>query len=185
MADKTLDEAKDKMERAVAAVKSEFAAVRTGRASVALFDRVFVDYYGTRTPLRQLATISTPDPQLAIVQPWDKTVLAAVEKAILQSDLGLTPSTDGNVIRVPFPPLSEERRRDLVKIAKKMAEEGRVGIRNARHEARGGLRRLEKGKEISEDDRERGDGEVQKLTDKYITQVDELLAHKEREIMEI
>ncbi|MHB0975855.1 MAG: ribosome recycling factor [Candidatus Aquicultorales bacterium] len=185
MTDDVLKEAEAKMGKAVEAVKREFAGLRTGRASAAIFDNVKVDYYGTVTPLKQMSSISVPEPQLAIVQPWDKSAIPAIEKSILQSDLGLNPSNDGNVVRVPFPPLSEERRREIVKVAHKMAEEGKVAIRNVRHEARDDLSKLEKEKMISEDDKERAEKKVQELTDKYVKQVDEVLAHKEKEIMTV
>lgn len=180
-----LGDAETKMGKAIEAVKREFSGVRTGRASAALFDALKVDYYGTLTPLKQMGSVSTPEPQLAIVQPWDKSAIPAIEKAILQSDLGLNPSNDGNVVRVPFPPLSEERRKEIVKVAHKMAEDGRVAIRNIRHEARDNLHKLEKDKSISEDDKERGEKKVQELTDKFTKHVDELLKHKEQEIMEV
>ena len=133
MVQDVLSQSEEKMKKAVAAIKSEFAGVRTGRASAFLFDRINVDYYGTKTLLKQMASISTPEAQLAIIQPWDKSAIGAIEKAIMMSDLGVNPSNDGNVVRVPFPPLSEERRKDFVKLVKKMAEEGKVGVRNVRH----------------------------------------------------
>lgn len=178
-------QSEDKMKKAVAAIKSEFAGVRTGRASASLFDRISVDYYGTKTPLKQIASVSTPEAQLAIIQPWDKSAISAIEKAIMVSDLGVNPSNDGNVIRVPFPPLSEERRKDFVKVVKKMAEDGKVAIRNVRHEARDDLKDLEDEKMISEDDRKRAEKKVDELTDKYVKEIDALLQHKEKEIMEV
>jgi len=178
-------QAEDKMQKSVAAIKSELASVRTGRASAALFDRINVDYYGTKTPLKQIASISTPEAQLAIIQPWDKTAISVIEKAIMTSDLGVTPSNDGNVIRVPFPPLSEERRKEFVKIVKKIAEDGKVAIRNVRHEARDGLKEMEDEKMISEDDRKRAEKKVEELTEKYNKEIDAILQHKEKEIMEV
>lgn len=178
-------QSEDKMKKAVASIKSEFAGVRTGRASAALFDRISVDYYGTRTPLKQIASVSTPEAQLAIIQPWDKSAISAIEKAIRTSDLGVNPSNDGNLIRVPFPPLSEERRKDFVKVVKKMAEDGKVAIRNVRHEARDDLKDLEDEKMISEDERKRAEKKVDELTDKYVKEIDVLLQHKEKEIMEV
>ncbi|MHB8842062.1 MAG: ribosome recycling factor [Candidatus Aquicultor sp.] len=185
MVQDVLTQSEDKMKKAVTAIKSEFAGVRTGRASAFLFDRINVDYYGTKTPLKQMASISTPEAQLAIIQPWDKSAIAAIEKAIMTSDLGVNPSNDGNVVRVPFPPLSEERRKDFVKLIKKMAEEGKVGLRNVRHEARDDLKDLEDEKMISEDDRKRAEKKVDELTEKYVKEIDALLQHKEKEIMEV
>lgn len=173
------------MEKAVIATGHELAGIRTGRASTAILDRIFIDYYGTKTSLKQVASINTPESQLLVVQPWDKSILSTVEKAILQSDLGLTPSNDGQVIRLPFPPLSEERRKELVKVAKKIGEDGRIAVRNIRRDANDHLRHKEKDHEISEDDLERAQEEVQKLTDKYIAEIDEMLGVKEREIMEV
>lgn len=178
-------QAEEKMKKSVAAIKSELASVRTGRASAALFDRISVDYYGTKTPLKQIASISTPEAQLAIIQPWDKTAISTIEKAIMSSDLGVTPSNDGNVIRVPFPPLSEERRKEFVKIVKKIAEDGKVAIRNVRHEARDDLKEMEDEKMISEDDRKRAEKKVDELTEKYGKEIDGILLHKEKEIMEV
>jgi len=178
-------QSEERMKKAVAAVRSELASVRTGRASAALFDRITVDYYGTKTPLKQIASISTPEAQLAIIQPWDKSAISAIEKAIMTSDLGVTPSNDGNVIRVPFPPLSEERRKDFVKLVKKMAEEGKVSIRNVRHDARDELEVMEDEKMISEDERKRAEKKIDELTDKYVKEIDEILKKKEQEIMEV
>lgn len=178
-------QSEEKMKKAVNAVKSEFTGVRTGRASASIFDRVIVDYYGTKTPLKQIASISTPEAQLAIIQPWDKSAITAIEKAIMSSDLGVMPSNDGNVIRVPFPPLSEERRKDFVKLIKKMAEEGKVAIRNVRHSARDDLEELEDEKMISEDERKRAEKKIDELTEKYVKEIDAILQHKEKEIMEV
>lgn len=185
MVQDVFNQAEDKMKKSVAAIKSEFTGVRTGRASASLFDRIMVDYYGTKTPLKQVASVSTPEAQLAVIQPWDKSAISAIEKAIMTSDLGVNPSNDGNVIRVPFPPLSEERRKDFVKLVKKMAEEGKVAIRNVRHEARDDLKELEDEKEISEDERKRAEKKVDELTEKYTKEIDALLQHKEKELMEV
>jgi len=180
-----ITKAQHKMEKAVAAVSHEFSGLRTGRASAVLLEKLLVDYYGTKTPLQQIASFSVPEPQLLIIQPWDKTVISAIEKAILQSDLGLTPANDGNVIRIAFPPLSEERRKELVKVAKKMAEDGRVAVRNVRREANEHLKELEKKHEISEDDLKRAQQKIDDLTKKFIEEIDKLLNHKEKEILEV
>lgn len=180
-----VDNAGNRMEKAVAATGHEFSGVRTGRASTVILDRVFVDYYGTKTPLKQVANINVPEPQLLVIQPWDKSVMGAIEKAIMQSDLGLTPSNDGQVIRLPFPPLSEERRKDMVKLVKKLGEEGKVAVRNIRRDANEHLKDSEKQHEISENELERGQDEVQDLTDRYISEIDELLKIKEKEVMEV
>jgi len=171
-----------KMKKTVEATQREFSAIRTGRASAALVEGVRVDYYGAPTPLRQLAAISTPDARLIVIQPWDKTVMAEVEKAILKSDIGITPTNDGKVIRLSVPPLTDERRAELDKILKKMAEDGRVSVRTARHAAVENVRKLEKDKAATEDDRFHAQDEIQKLTDKHIKEIDNLLAQKEKEI---
>ncbi len=185
MIDDILKEADDKMKKSVVATGHEMATVRTGRAAGAIIEHLTVDYYGTKTPLNQMASITVPEPQLLVVQPWDKTALEAVEKAIMQSDLGLSPSNDGNLIRVPFPPLSEERRKDLVRHVKKLAEHGRVSIRNIRRDANDRVKRLEKEHEIAEDSGKRAHDECQDLTDKYIVKIDALVEAKEQEIMEV
>ncbi len=179
----TLAEAERRMKKAIAATGSEFIGVRTGRASASLLDRVMVDYYGTIIPLNQLATVMVPEPQLIVIQPWDKSSIGNIEKAILKSDLGLTPSSDGNVIRLPFPPLTEERRKELVRVVRKMAEDGRIAIRNVRRDAKEALEDLKKDGEISEDEFERAKEKLQKITDKYVSEIDEMLKHKEEEIM--
>jgi len=173
------------MKGAVAAAKRDFAAVRTSRANAALLDRVVVDYYGTPTPLNQLAAISVPEPRMLTIQPWDKSQMKAIEKAILESDLGLTPSSDGSVIRIVIPPLTEERRKELVRLVRKEAEDKRVLVRNTRRDANEELKRLEKNKEISEDESRRAQEKVQELTDRYIREIDQLLEAKEKEIMEV
>lgn len=185
MSGEILSNASERMDKAVMAMRHEFAAVRTGRASTAILDRLQVDYYGTMTPLNQIAGISVPEAQLLIIQPWDKSALGAIEKAIQQSDLGLSPSNDGNVIRLAFPPLSEERRRDLVKLIKKQTEEGRVAVRNIRRDANEHIKAKEKDHEVSEDEAKRAEDEVQKVTDKHIALIDELSQAKEAEIMQV
>ena len=171
-----------KMKKTVEATQREFATIRTGRASSALVDGIKVDYYGAPTPLKQLAAVSTPDARLIIVQPWDKTILAEIEKSIMKSEIGITPTNDGKVIRLSVPPLTQERRVELDKILKKIAEDGRVSIRTARHTAVESVRKLEKDKVITEDAKFEGQEEIQKLTDKYIKEIDNLLAAKEKEI---
>jgi ribosome recycling factor len=178
-------DAKQRMQKAIEATKHEFAALRTGRASPALLEQIRVDYYGTPTPVNQLATITVPEPRLLVIQPWDKKFVKDVERAILKSELGLVPSSDGVHVRVPIPSLTEERRKELVKVAHRHAEEGRVAVRNIRREAKEMLEELEEAGEVSEDDAERGLEELQKLTDKAIADVDALLAAKDKEIMEV
>lgn len=185
MIDDIIADAEDRMKKAVAAARHEFATVRTGRASASILERVTVDYYGTPTPLLQLANVTTPEPQLLVVHPYDKSQIGAMEKAILASDLGLTPSNDGNLIRLPFPAPTEERRRELVKLVHKMAEEGRVAVRNIRRHANEDLRSLEKEHDISKDDLERAEKRTQELTDTYIAEIDAMLGHKEAEILEV
>jgi len=173
------------MQGVIEATKQAFAAIRTGRANPALLDRIQVEYYGTMTPLNQLATISAPEARLLLIQPWDKNAIKDIEKAILKSDLGLTPNSDGSVIRLVIPPLTEERRKELVKVVRKEAEDKRVAIRNIRRDANETLRDLEKEGSLPEDERHRAEDEVQKLTDKYIDLVNQLLEAKENEIMEV
>ena len=180
-----IDDAKAHMQKTIEATRREFGAVRTGRATPALLERITVDYYGVQTPVNQVATVTAPDPRLLVVQPWDKRMIKEVERAILKSELGLTPSTDGNVIRLPIPALTEERRRELVKVVRKHAEEGRVAIRNIRRDHKEKLEQLEKGGKISEDDSRRAVDELQKLTDRYIKEIESLLSAKEAEIMEV
>jgi ribosome recycling factor len=178
-------DAKQRMHKAIEATKHEFAALRTGRASPALLEQIRVDYYGTPTPVNQLATITVPEPRLLVIQPWDKKFVKDVERAILKSELGLVPSSDGVHVRVPIPSLTEERRKDLVKVAHRHAEEGRVAVRNIRREAKEMLEELEEAGEVSEDDAERGLEELQKITDKAIADIDALLEAKDKEIMEV
>ncbi len=185
MIDEIVKDAEGRMKKAVAATQTEFTTVRTGRASASILDRIVVDYYGAPTPLNQLANVTAPEPQLLVVHPWDKSCIEAVQKAILASDLGLTPSTDGTVIRLPFPPLTEERRVELVKVVKRICEEGRVAVRNIRRDANDHLKSEEKNHEISRDNEERALEKVQKLTDKYVAEIDHMLERKEQEIMEV
>ena len=175
----------EKMDKAVEHVRAEFTKIRTGKATTNLLDGVKVDYFGTPTPLIQLGNISTPDYHTLTVQPWDKSALSLIEKAIQAANLGLNPSNDGNIIRVPIPPLNEERRREIVKLVKKFAEDGKVAVRNVRRESIEHLKKTEKEEHISEDERKTAETEVQKLTDKHIKSIDDLLAMKEKEIMEV
>lgn len=185
MIEDVIKEAEDRMKSGVQSAKDDFAGVRTGRANTSLLDRVVVEYYGAMTPLNQLATISAPEPRLLVVQPWDKTQIQAVEKAILQSDLGLTPTSDGAVIRIAIPQLTEERRKELVRLVRKIAEEKRVIVRNARRDANDQVKELEKEKLASEDEGRRAQERIQELTDRYIKEIDALLEAKEKEIMEV
>ena len=178
-----LAEAEHKMEMAADHVAGEFATVRTGRANPQLLHRVNVDYYGTATPLQQLASITVPEPRLLVVQPYDKSALAGIERAIQTADLGLNPSNDGSVIRIGFPPLTEERRKELIRVVKGMAEEGRVAVRNVRRHAKADMEALHG--EISDDDIRRGEDELQKLTDTYTERIDTLLSNKEEELLEV
>jgi ribosome recycling factor len=180
-----LKTAKEKMARSIEAAEREFAAVRTGRATAALLDRVKVEYYGSELPVNQIATVSLPEARQLLISPWDKSVLPAIEKAIFASDLNLTPSNDGSVIRLEIPALTEERRKELTKLVHHKAEEGKVAIRNLRREANESLDKQQKASDISEDDCERGKKEIQKLTDEFITKVDDLTKAKEAEIMEV
>jgi ribosome recycling factor len=181
----SLQKARQRMDGAVEALRREFASVRTGKASPALLDTVRVDAYGSMMPLNQVGTVSAPEPRLLVVQPWDKGLIGPIEKAIQNSDLGLNPSNDGNLVRVPIPPLTEERRKEYARLLHKQAEEGRVAVRQARKEANDEIKHRQKDEGLSEDDVRREQGEVQKLTDQYITRIDELLKHKEAEVMEV
>ncbi|MDO9392234.1 MAG: ribosome recycling factor [bacterium] len=174
-----------KMDKAAEVLKNEFSGIRTGRANPALLEGIKVLCYGALTPLNQVAGISVPESRLLLIQPWDKSVLGEIEKAILKSDLGLTPANDGKVIRLPIPTLTEERRHDLVKVVKKMAEESKVAIRNIRRESNEEIKKLEKDKHISEDESKTAHDKVQEMTDKHIAQLEELLKKKEKEIMEV
>ncbi len=173
------------MNKSVAALAHEFSTVRTGRASGSILEKIQIDYYGTPTPLLQIAGVSSPEPQLLVISPYDRSAMGAIEKAILASDLGLNPSNDGQVIRLPFPPLTEERRKELVKLVKHYAEEARVAIRNIRRDANERMKRAEKDAEISQDDLRRAEADIQKLTDTHIRDIDEALKRKEAEIMEV
>ncbi len=178
-----LDEAKKRMEKSVKAFQSEIARVRTGRASVALLDGIKVDYYGSSMPINQLATITVAEARLIIIQPWDPSAIKAIEKAIQKSDLGLTPVNDGKVIRISVPPLTEERRKELVKIVRKMAEDARVAVRNIRRDILDDLKKMKKDGEISEDDFYRAQDQIQKITDEHIEKIDKILEAKQEEIM--
>jgi ribosome recycling factor len=183
--DDRLKDAKRRMEGAVKALANEFAAVRTGRASTGLLDRITVDAYGTRTPLNQLATIHAPEPRLITVQPYDRSIMSAIEKAIMESDLGLTPNNDGQLIRLPVPQLTEERRKEMVRLVHKMAEDARIAVRNVRRDVLNDLKRAEKEHELSRDELGRAQDETQKLTDAEVKAIDELMARKEAEILEV
>lgn len=175
----------DRMSRTIETLRKDFSSIRTGRASLALLDGIIVNYYDTATPLQQLASLSIPESRQIAIQPWDQKVIAEIEKAILKSDLGLTPSNDGKSIRINIPSLTEERRKQLVKMVKKKAEDAKVAIRNVRRDTNEELKKLEKEKHISEDVVKKSQEEIQKLTDSFITKVDEVLANKEKEIMEV
>jgi ribosome recycling factor len=177
--------AEEKMKKAVKALEDEFKTIRTGRASAALFENIRVDYYEQKVPLNQVATISIPEARLVIIQPWDRSVLAEIEKAIQKSELSVNPNNDGKVIRIAIPPLTEERRKELAKVAKNIAEKSRVAVRNIRRDTNEELKKQEKDSKLSEDQAKRGMDEVQKLTDKYIEEINSVLAKKEKEIMEI
>ncbi|HLH20974.1 MAG TPA: ribosome recycling factor [Chloroflexota bacterium] len=185
MIDEVFANTERKMKRAVEALQHDLGSVRTGRASPALLERVQVEYYGAPTPLNGVATITIPEPRLIMIQPWDKKMLPLIEKAIQKSDLGLTPSSDGNVVRLPIPALNEERRRDLVKQVHKRVEEARVAVRNCRRDAIDELRKGERDKQVSEDEVKRAQDRLQKLTDGFIAQVDDIGKRKESEVMEI
>ncbi|RMG73023.1 MAG: ribosome recycling factor [Nitrospirae bacterium] len=175
----------EKMDKAIDIYKHDLATIRTGRASLSLIEGITVEYYGTQTPLNQVATLSVPDPKTITIQPWEQRIIPDIEKAILQSDLGITPTNDGKVIRLNIPPLTEERRKQLVKVVRKRAEEARVAIRNIRREFNEELKKMEKNKEISEDQLKKDLDEVQKVTDEHIKKVDKILETKENEIMEV
>ena len=185
MIDEIFEDLKDRMGKSIESLKREYSRLRTGRASISLLDGIRVSYYDTPTPLNQMASLAVPEPRLIVIQPWDKTAIEDIEKAILKSELGLTPINDGKVIRISIPPLTEERRKELVKVARKMSEENKVAIRNIRRDANEMLKDLKKEKEITEDDLYRSQEEVQKATDQFISQVDELCSAKEKEILEI
>ncbi|MBI5326865.1 MAG: ribosome recycling factor [Deltaproteobacteria bacterium] len=183
--DAIFKEMKDKMEKAIDVLHRELAKLRTGRASLSILEGVRVDYYGTLTPINQLASMSVPESRLITIQPWDASVLSGIEKAIMSSDLGLTPTNDGKLIRISIPQLTEERRKDIVKIAKKTSEECKVAVRNNRRDANEEVKKLEKDKAISQDDLKKAQAQIQEITDKYIIKIDDILKHKEKEIMEV
>lgn len=183
--DSALKAATEKMDKAISVLKDELAGVRTGRATPALLQRVVVDYYGTPVPIQQLASFSVPEPRTLVISPFDRNAISAMEKAIMGSDLGITPGNDGTVIRLSFPPLTEERRKELIKLVHHRGEEGRVAVRNIRRHSKEELERLEREGGISEDDLVRSEKELQKLTDKHISDIDEVVAHKDAELKEI
>jgi ribosome recycling factor len=180
-----LKEAKGGMVKAVDSLKKELTKVRTGRASVSLLDDVRIDYYGTPTPLSQVGTLAVPEPRLITIQPWEKPLIPEIEKAIMKADLGLNPASDGNIVRIAIPALTEDRRKEMAKLAKSIGENSKIAIRNARRDANDMLKQMEKEKDISEDDLKRGEKEVQDLTDSYVKQIDDVVAAKEKEVMEI
>ncbi len=183
--EKTKKAAEEKMKKATKALVDEFKTVRTGRASSALFEKIKVDYYDQKVPLNQVATISVPEARLVIIQPWDRSVLNEIEKAIMKSELSVNPNNDGKVIRINIPPLTEDRRKELVKVAKNMAEKTRVSIRNIRREANEEFKKMQKESQISEDESKRAIEDIQKLTDKYIEEINSIFEAKEKEILEI
>lgn len=180
-----LDQAKKQMDKTIVSLGESFASVRTGRANAMVLDRIMVDYYGTPTPINQMAAIKAPDAHLLVIEPWDKSSLKNIEHALLESDLGVTPNSDGTVIRLPFPALTEERRKELAKQCKTYAEEGRVSIRNSRRDANNAIEKAQKNDNLPEDEAKRAETEIQKLTDKYIADIDSLLKKKEEDIMEV
>ena len=185
MIDEVMNNAKDKMQKSCAAYERDMMGLRAGRANPQLLDRIMVDYYGTMTPINQIGNISSPEPRLLVIAPWEVKMIPQVEKAIQKSDLGLNPSNDGKIIRLVFPELNEERRKDLTKVASKGAEEAKVAIRNIRRDAVEQVKKMKKNSEITEDDQRKAEEDMQKVTDKAIKQVDEIFARKEKEIMEV
>lgn len=185
MIDEVQSEMEASMQKAIEALRKDLNRIRTGRASLALLDGIFVDYYGSSTPINQVASLSIPEPRQIVIQPWDSHAIQDIEKALLKSELGLTPMNDGKVIRIVLPPLTAERRKELVKIVKKMGEEFKVQIRNLRRDANDMLKEMKKDKELSEDDHRKAQDRIQKATDTHIAKVDEVVAEKEAEIMEI
>ncbi len=177
-------EGKQKMETTILLLQKEMAGIRTGRASAGLLDTIHVDYYGTQTPIKQMATVSTPEPRVIVIQPWDVSAMPAIEKAIKTSDLGLTPQNDGKVIRLNMPPPTEERRKELVKMVKKIGEENKVAIRNIRRDAMDKVKTKLKNKELSEDEEKKIETRIQKITDEFVTKVDSIVHNKEKEVME-
>ncbi|NLT96426.1 MAG: ribosome recycling factor [Clostridia bacterium] len=185
MIDEILKDSETRMQKTLEVLRKDFASLRAGRANPAILEKVQVDYYGVPTPINQMANITAPEPRLLVIQPWDKSIISSIEKAILKSDLGLNPSSDGTVIRIAIPQLTQERRKELVKTVKKKAEEAKVGIRNIRRDANEEVKSLEKAKEITEDESKKAQEDIQKITDKYIAEVEKVLSKKEEEIMEI
>lgn len=185
MIDDTLLEAEEKMDKAVVVAKEDFATIRTGRAHPSMFAKIVVDYYGAPTPVQQLASFQTPEPRMVIISPYDKSSMTAIEKGIRDSDLGVNPTNDGTIIRVVFPQLTEERRRDFIKVARHKAEEARIAIRNVRRHAKESLDRLSRDGDAGEDDVNRAEKELERVTHRYVEQVDEMLHHKEAELLEV
>ena len=185
MSEKLVQDAEEKMKRAIEVTHRDFATVRTGRASPQILDRIMIDYYGTPTPIAQVAAITAPETRQLLISPWEKTLVSAIEKAILKSDLNLTPANEGQQIRLNFPPLTEERRREMTKVVHKKAEEHKVAIRNVRREANEEVQKIRKAGKVSEDDAKRLNEQVQKVTDKYIDQVERMRAAKDEELLEV
>ncbi|HOJ49366.1 MAG TPA: ribosome recycling factor [Spirochaetota bacterium] len=183
--EKVISSAENKMNTTLELFSDELKAIRTGRANIGILDNIKVEYYGENMPINQVATLSTPDSHTIIIDPWDKSIIKTIEKAIETSNIGIKPSNDGNIIRLPIPPLSEERRKEFVKLAKKTAEDFKIAIRNVRREANENIKKLEKDKVISEDDSKKGTEKIQQLTDKFIEKIDKMLQVKEKEIMEV
>ena len=184
MIEETYEETRERMGKTITALENELKRIRTGRASLSLLDGIRVDYYGTLTPLNQMASLAVPESRLILIQPWDQSIIGDIEKGILKSELGLTPMNDGKIIRISIPPLTEERRKELAKLAKKMGEDNKISIRNHRREANEMFKELKKEKEISEDEFFKCGDEVQKITDEYIKKIEEITAQKEKEIIE-
>ena len=180
-----LSTAQTKMQKTIEVLRVDLASVRAGRASVSLLDKVMVEYYGTPTPVNQVASVTVPEPRMIVIQPWEKNLLKDIERAIMKSDLGLNPNSDGSVIRLNLPQLTEERRKELVKTVHKKAEDARVSIRNLRREENDSVKKAEKAKEITEDEAKKANDDIQKMTDKFIKEVDTVMEHKEKEVMEI
>lgn len=185
MVKEIINDAEQRMKKAIEHLKQDLASLRAGRANPAMLDKVMVNYYGTPTPINQLANITVPEARLLIIQPWDKSVIPEIEKAIMKSDLGVTPTNDGNVVRIAIPQLTEERRKELVKVAKKRAEDAKVAVRNIRREANDEIKAKEKEKAISEDEAKKAADDIQKLTDKYVKDIDLIFQAKEKDIMEV
>ncbi|TVR02003.1 MAG: ribosome recycling factor [Spirochaetaceae bacterium] len=183
--DQLLKQSEERMKKSLHALEEEFNTIRTGRASASLFDKIKVEYYGNSTPLNQVATISVPEARLVVIQPWDKAVISDIEKAIQKSELSVNPMNDGKVIRINIPPLTEERRKEFAKVAKNMAEQARVAVRNIRRDANDDLKKQQKNGDLSEDEAKRGEDEIQKLTDRFVEEINRVVETKEKEILEI